>query len=43
MILYEFLIPLVDLLVVSKGSKFYGSDKSTFSAYARRLNEVNKV
>ncbi|CAG8731345.1 39939_t:CDS:2 [Gigaspora margarita] len=35
MILYEFLIP--------KGSKLYGSDKSTFSAYARRLNEVNKV
>ncbi|CAG8755057.1 6485_t:CDS:1, partial [Racocetra fulgida] len=40
MILYEFLIPLVDLLVVSKGNKFYGTKGSTFSRYAQRLNEV---
>ncbi|CAG8792130.1 6854_t:CDS:1, partial [Racocetra fulgida] len=40
MILYEFLIPLVDLLVVSKGKKFYGTRSSTFSKYAQRLNEV---
>ncbi|CAG8570001.1 17604_t:CDS:1, partial [Gigaspora margarita] len=40
MFLYEYLIPLVDLLVVSKGCKFYGSNSSTFSAYARRLNEA---
>ncbi|CAG8637680.1 15661_t:CDS:2 [Racocetra persica] len=41
MILYEFLIPLVDLLVVSKGNKFYGTEGSTFSNYAQRLNEDN--
>ncbi|CAG8736397.1 2556_t:CDS:1 [Dentiscutata erythropus] len=40
MILYDFLIPLVDLIVVSKGSKFYGTEKSTFSSYAKRLNEA---
>ncbi|CAG8795692.1 8674_t:CDS:1, partial [Racocetra persica] len=39
MTLYEFLIPLVDLLVVSKGNKFYGTESSTFSKYAQRLNE----
>ncbi|CAG8738559.1 12906_t:CDS:1, partial [Dentiscutata heterogama] len=40
MIMYKFLIPLVDLIVVSKGSKFYGTEKSTFSSYAKRLNEA---
>ncbi|CAG8519996.1 4320_t:CDS:2 [Dentiscutata erythropus] len=40
MIMYKFLIPLVDLVVVSKGNKFYGSKSSTFSGYARRLNEI---
>ncbi|CAG8520017.1 4321_t:CDS:1 [Dentiscutata erythropus] len=40
MILYKFLIPLVDLLVASKGSRFYGSINSTFSDYAQRLNEA---
>ncbi|KAF0545732.1 ciga protein [Gigaspora margarita] len=40
MFMYEFLIPLVDLIVVSKGNKFYGSSGSTFSTYARRLNEA---
>ncbi|CAG8730298.1 14955_t:CDS:1, partial [Cetraspora pellucida] len=39
MILYNFLIPLVDLFVVSKGGKFYGTENSTFSSYAQRLNE----
>ncbi|CAG8790815.1 12868_t:CDS:1, partial [Dentiscutata erythropus] len=40
MYLYEFLVPLVDLIVASKGIKFYGSSKSTFSGYAKQLNEA---
>ncbi|CAG8489520.1 1522_t:CDS:1, partial [Cetraspora pellucida] len=39
-IMYEFLIPLVDLLVVSKGNKFYGTKNSTFSSYAQRLHKT---
>ncbi|KAF0337247.1 ciga protein [Gigaspora margarita] len=40
MIMYEFLIPLVDLLVVSKGNKFYGTSGSTFSSYAEQLHNA---
>ncbi|CAG8603215.1 6352_t:CDS:1, partial [Scutellospora calospora] len=42
MILYEFFIPLVDLLIVSRGNKFYGTGRSTFSSYAKRLNRIWK-
>ncbi|CAG8566185.1 5468_t:CDS:1, partial [Scutellospora calospora] len=31
MIMYEFLLPLVDLLIVSRGNKFYETHRSTFS------------
>ena len=35
-----FFIPLVDLLVSSHGYRFYGTEKSTFSAYAKRLHNL---
>ncbi|CAG8554518.1 26600_t:CDS:2, partial [Racocetra persica] len=40
MIMYEFLLPLVDLLVVSKGNKFYRTRRSTFSTYAEQLHNI---
>ncbi|CAG8736590.1 17874_t:CDS:1 [Dentiscutata erythropus] len=39
-IMYEFLIPFVDLLVVSRGYKFYKTSSSTFSRYAGFLNRL---
>ncbi|RIB15515.1 hypothetical protein C2G38_2018021 [Gigaspora rosea] len=39
-IMYEFLVPLVDLLVASKGNKFYGTSGSTFSRYAKQLHNA---
>ncbi|KAF0505744.1 ciga protein [Gigaspora margarita] len=41
MIMYEFFIPLVDLLVTSRGNRFYQTPRSTFSRYAQQLNKVN--
>ncbi|CAG8606479.1 22130_t:CDS:1 [Cetraspora pellucida] len=43
MIMYEFFLPLVDLLVVSKGNKFYQTHKSTFSKYAEQLNNIRQL
>ncbi|KAF0521123.1 ciga protein [Gigaspora margarita] len=40
MIMFEFLIPFVDLLVVSMGNKFYKTYSSTFSKYAQFLNQI---
>ncbi|CAG8640411.1 2748_t:CDS:1 [Dentiscutata erythropus] len=39
-IMYELFVPLVDLLVVSKGNKFYGTKGSTFSSYAKQLHNT---
>ncbi|RIB26002.1 hypothetical protein C2G38_2241034 [Gigaspora rosea] len=39
-IMYEFLVPFVDLLVVSRGNKFYRTRSSTFSRYAQHLNRI---
>ncbi|RIB22139.1 hypothetical protein C2G38_2140349 [Gigaspora rosea] len=39
-IMYEFLIRFVDLLTVSKGNKFYQTENSTFSDYAKDLNKI---
>ncbi|KAF0473289.1 ciga protein [Gigaspora margarita] len=39
-IMYEFLVPFVDLLVVSRGKKFYRTYSSTFSKYAQLLNRI---
>ncbi|CAG8756960.1 2157_t:CDS:1 [Cetraspora pellucida] len=39
-IMYEFLKPFVDLLVVSRGNKFYPTYTSTFSRYAKFLNII---
>ncbi|CAG8646046.1 10488_t:CDS:1 [Acaulospora colombiana] len=36
--MFKYLVSLVDLLVASRGSKFYGTPSSTFSGYAQRLN-----
>ncbi|CAG8748763.1 21795_t:CDS:1 [Dentiscutata erythropus] len=41
MIMYKFLTPLVDLLVISRSSKFYKTNKSTFSSYAGRLHKIS--
>ncbi|CAG8466957.1 4441_t:CDS:2 [Gigaspora rosea] len=38
--MFEFLIPFVDLLVVSRGNKFYQTYSSTFSKYAQFLNQI---
>ncbi|CAI2183989.1 14573_t:CDS:2 [Funneliformis geosporum] len=38
--MYKFLLPFVDLLTVSHGVKFYGTEKSTFSSYAQRLHDL---
>jgi len=35
--MFKHLIPLVDLMISSKGSRFYGTPNSTFSSYAMRL------
>ncbi|CAG8799593.1 21516_t:CDS:2 [Gigaspora margarita] len=40
MIMFEFLIPFVDLLVVSRGNKCYKTYSSTFSKYAQFLNQI---
>ncbi|RIA98577.1 hypothetical protein C1645_749745 [Glomus cerebriforme] len=41
--LFNHLIPLVDLMVSSKGSRFYGTPTSTFSLYAWRLNNLSNT
>jgi len=38
--LKPFLIPMVDMLVVSQGSIFVGTPGSTFSAFAERMHET---
>ncbi|CAG8573448.1 19281_t:CDS:1 [Gigaspora rosea] len=38
--MHEFLLPFVDLLVVSRGNKFYRTYSSTFSKYAQLLNRI---
>ncbi|CAG8545969.1 1553_t:CDS:1, partial [Dentiscutata heterogama] len=40
MIMYEFFVTLIDLLVVSKGNKVYGTEGSTFSSYAKQLHNA---
>ncbi|GBB95784.1 hypothetical protein RclHR1_02610021 [Rhizophagus clarus] len=41
--MYKHLIPLVDLMISSKGSRFYGTPISTFSLYAMRLNSLSNT
>ncbi|CAG8539881.1 12203_t:CDS:1, partial [Acaulospora morrowiae] len=38
--MFKHLVPIVDLLVASRSSKLYGTQSSTFSGYAKRLNGI---
>ncbi|CAG8533708.1 13738_t:CDS:1 [Ambispora leptoticha] len=38
--LYKYFLPMVDLIVSARGSEFFGTYGSTFSAYALRLHQI---
>ncbi|KAG9291270.1 hypothetical protein G9A89_021772 [Geosiphon pyriformis] len=39
--LYQYFVPLVDLIVASRGGKFFGTMGSTFSSFAQRLHQLS--